>query len=63
LAQAYGEGYDGDGDALDVYVRRLLMKLARPSIARDPLLIQGEGYVFDARARPRETIAIRRDVS
>jgi len=54
LDQVWGEAYEGDGNALEVYVRRLRAKLTRPSAMHTPLATQrGRGYMFEARARPR----------
>lgn len=60
LDYVWGETYEGDGNALEVYVRRLRDKLARPSVAHDPLATRrGLGYKFEARARERTPDAWR----
>lgn len=50
----WGETYDGDGGMLDVYVRRLRQKLARPERPDGYIrTLRRQGYVFDARTAER----------
>ena len=54
LDQIWGEDYTGDGNALEVYIRRLRGKMDG-SAAHRPYLrtLRGHGYLFDARRAPR----------
>jgi len=50
LDAIWGVNYDGDGNALEVYVRRLRGKLASPASQRTYIdTLRGRGYRFDAR--------------
>jgi len=54
LDQVWGEGYEGDGNTLEVYVRRLRAKLARPAVPHGYVhTARGQGYAFEARRAPR----------
>ncbi len=54
LDAVWGEGYDGDGNVLDAYVRRLRVKLRGARAARSCVrTLRGQGYLFDARRAPR----------
>jgi DNA-binding response OmpR family regulator len=54
LDQIWGENYDGDGNALEVYIRRLRGKMAYGAACRSYLhTLRGQGYFFDARRTPR----------
>jgi len=56
LDQIWGENYTGDGNALEVYIRRLRGKMTG-SVTHRPYLrtLRGHGYLFDARRAPRLT--------
>jgi len=53
LDAVWGEVYEGDGNALEVYIGRLRAKLTRPAFAAPLRTVRGQGYLFEARARPR----------
>jgi len=56
LNQIWGENYDGDGNALEVYIRRLRGKMTYGATRRSYLhTLRGQGYLFDARRTPRLT--------
>jgi len=56
LDQIWGEGYTGDGNALEVYIRRLRGKMIGSATQRPYLrTLRGHGYLFDARRTPRPT--------
>ena len=50
-----GERYEGDGNALEVYVRRLRAKLMGATSRSFVRTLRGEGYLFDARHASRAT--------
>ncbi len=55
LDHVWGKSARGTNNALAVYVRRLRAKLARPHVAHGYVCtVHGRGYVFDARATPRQ---------
>ncbi len=54
LDQVWGTEYEGDGDTLEVLVRRLRAKLARPAVPRGYVhTARGQGYAFEARRAAR----------
>jgi len=54
LDHIWGEDYDGDGNVLEVYVRRLRVKLGGLMDARAVVRTHhAQGYLFDARSQPR----------
>jgi len=56
LDRVWGEGYEGDGNTLEVYVRRLRAKLARPAVPHGYVrTAHGHGYAFDARRATRSS--------
>lgn len=56
LDQIWGESYDGDGNALEVYIRRLRGKMTNGATRRSYVrTLRGQGYLFDARHTPRLT--------
>lgn len=59
LDQIWGENYTGDGNALEVYIRRLRGKMTG-SVTHRPYLrtLRGHGYLFDARRAPRLTSSL-----
>lgn len=62
LDRAWSESYEGDGAVLEVYVRRLRAKLARPALPhRYVRTVRGHGYAFDARAAARKEQETARD--
>lgn len=59
LDQVWGERYDGDGNALDVYVRRIRTKLTSATGPRSYVHTRrGQGYVFDARLGLRSAVQV-----
>ncbi len=59
LDQVWGEGYEGDGNTLEVHVRRLRAKLARPAVPHGYVrTARGQGYAFDARGAPRSVAQV-----
>lgn len=62
LDHAWGENYEGAGNVLDVYVRRLRAKLSRPSVSHNYIrTVREYGYAFEARLRPRDEQDARGD--
>lgn len=54
LDQVWGENYNGDGNALEVYIRRLRAKMTDGPAQRSYLrTLRGQGYLFDARYASR----------
>lgn len=54
LDRVWGEGYDGDGNTLNMCVGRLRAKLSHPVMPHSYIrTLRGQGYVFDARHKPR----------
>jgi len=54
LDQVWSEAYEGSDNTLEVCVRRLRAKLARPDRPQALLhTARGQGYLFEARATPR----------
>lgn len=54
LDRVWGERYEGDGNGLEVIVRRLRAKLVCPAVPHGYVrTARGRGYAFDARCGPR----------
>jgi len=58
LDYIWGERYEGDGNALEVYVRRLRAKLVGATSRSFVRTLRGQGYLFDAREAPRATAPV-----